>query len=167
MEHNRGYQNQQGGRGGNPSRSGNDPQKSLDQIWPSYLKDGYFDEAGNLRLDLVRRDRMKNLADKLGQYGLTSTQVRRFFSHCRALEARLRAGAATWEDIRADFLRLDAAAAYSLNKTQQAKIPCAFHDFIRRNVEAVRTERDFLDGFMPHFEALIGFGEGQFKKGGA
>jgi hypothetical protein len=39
-----------------------------------------------------------------------------------------------------------------------------FHDFIRRNVAAVHSEKEFLQGFLPHFEALVGFGSLHLKK---
>ncbi len=39
-----------------------------------------------------------------------------------------------------------------------------FHDFIRHNVAAVKTEKDFLEGFLPHFEALVGFGTPLFRE---
>jgi hypothetical protein len=46
----------------------------------------------------------------------------------------------------------------------QPKIPEIFHDFIVENVALVRSEKDFLDGFLPHFAALVGFGTRHFKR---
>lgn len=92
---------------------------------------------------------------------LTPHQLRRFFNHCRRLETRLKAGKATWEQLRAQFMRLDYVAADALEKR---KIPQIFHDFIARNVAAVKDHKDFLEGFMPHFEALVGFGQEFFKE---
>lgn len=86
---------------------------------------------------------------------LTTAQLRRFFQHCRALESKLRYGA-SWGDVRADFLRLDAAAADAFGK-EPKKIPDLFYDFIRKNVAAVKDEKDFLKGFLPHFEAVVAF----------
>lgn len=125
---------------------------------------GYFDEAGNLRNEFVVRDSIMPLAEEMGeaQPPLTTHQVRRFFQHCRAIEAKLRAKTSTWEAEEAAFRQLDVAAADALGK-REGKIPQLFHDFIKSNVAAVKTEKDFLKGFLPHFEALVGFGSRCFK----
>jgi CRISPR/Cas system CSM-associated protein Csm2 small subunit len=91
---------------------------------------------------------------------LTSHQVRRFFQHCRRIQARLRAGS-TWPTEEADFRKIDAFAA---DARARKTAPPLFEDFVRRNVAAVRDERDFTKGFMAHFEALLGFGARYFKK---
>lgn len=142
----------------------------MTKYWPDYLKGGYFDEAGNLRLEYVCRDKVEPLVRKMCEprEGLTSHQVRRYFGHCRALETRLRgldeeARAARWKQVHAEVKKLDMAAADGAAK-QPPKIPELFHDFIRRNVAAIKTDKDFLSGFVPHFEALVGFGQAYFRK---
>ena len=125
---------------------------------------GYFDAGGNLRSELVGRDSIAPLAEDMSKASppLTMNQVRRFFQHCRAIEARLRARASSWEAERTlHFATLDRAAA---DATSKSKIPQMFHDFIQHNVAVVRTEKDFLQGFLPHFEALVGFGSRYFSK---
>jgi len=126
---------------------------------------GYFDAAGNLRIDFVVRDRLVPIAEDLanGHPPLTVHQVRRFFQHCRAIEAKLRAKTSTWAAEEAAFRQLDVAAADAFGKIQP-KIPELFHDFIKSNVAAVKNEKDFLKGFLPHFEALVGFGSQYFKE---
>jgi CRISPR type III-A-associated protein Csm2 len=133
-------------------------------LWPSYLNDGYFDSKGNLNDDLVRRKRVEALVQEMARDcrdrndpKLVNHQLRRFFQHARAIEARLKAGRTTWAEEAAAFAMLDVAAADAYGKTSK-KIPRLFHDFIKRNVSAVKTEKDFLRGFLPHFEALVGFG---------
>ena|SRR5258707_8507515 len=126
---------------------------------------GYFDAAGNLRNEFVARDSMAPLAEYMAneQPGLTTHQVRRFFQHCRAIEAKLRAATSTWAAEEAAFRMLDVAAADAFGKSPK-KISKLFHDFIKSNVAAVKTEKDFLKGFLPHFEALVGFGSQYFKE---
>ncbi|HEY7158074.1 MAG TPA: type III-A CRISPR-associated protein Csm2 [Gemmataceae bacterium] len=135
---------------------------------------GYFDLAGNLRSELVAREAIQKLAkqmsDEWPRDGKPTHQIRRFFQHCRAIEARLRANAstpellkATWAAEEAAFRLLDAAAADALAKSPP-KIPELFHNFIKSNVAAVKNEKDFLKGFLPHFEALVGFGSQYFKE---
>ena len=107
---------------------------------------------------------MEQLAEKMAgaRPELTTHQVRRFFQHCRAIEARLRAGA-SWAGEQAMFRKLDIAAADAFGKSPQ-KIPERYTSSSRENVAAVRTEKDFLDGFLPHFEALVGFGTQFFRE---
>jgi CRISPR type III-A-associated protein Csm2 len=126
---------------------------------------GYFDAAGNLRIDFVARDRLVPIAEDMAraQPALTLHQIRRFFQHCRAIEAKLRAKTSTWAAEEATFRQLDVAAADAFGK-MPPKIPQLFHDFIKSNVAAVKNEKDFLKGFLPHFEALVGFGSQYFKE---
>jgi CRISPR type III-A-associated protein Csm2 len=136
---------------------------TLENIWPGYLHGGYF-TAEHLRSEYVKREKVTRLARGMieDRKPLTSNQLRRFFGHARAIEARLLANTAEWEQVEADFRRLDIAAADAFHKADP-KIPSLFHDFIKRNVAAVESRRDFLNGFMPHFEALVGFGTEFFK----
>ncbi len=142
-----------------------DAEKSLQEVWPGYLEKGYFDHSGNLILDYVSRDWIVPFAHDLSSRRppLTATQIRRFFQHCRAIEAKLRAKTSTWLAEEATFRLLDAAAADALGK-DKPKIPVLFHDFIKLNVAAVKNEKDFLKGFLPHFEALVGFGSGIIRE---
>lgn len=142
-----------------PSGRPEDHEPRLELPWENYLAAGYFDGDGNLRPEYVAREKVEPFARRLANAHppLTTHQLRRFFQHCRAIEAKVRARKESWEKLRPDFLKLDFAAADALGKSP-SKIPKLFHDFIRRNVAAVRTQDDFLKGFLPHFEALVGLG---------
>jgi hypothetical protein len=133
--------------------------KTLDELWPQYLRNGYFDALGNLRAEFLDRKNLFPLVKEMSEVHppLTMHQARRFFQHCRAIEARLRARTSNWGTEEPAFRKIDAAAADAFGKSQR-KIPELFHDFVKRNVAAVRSETDFLKGFLPHFEGLIGFG---------
>lgn len=147
------------GRGGGHAPNPPPDNRTLEQIWPQYLQGGYFDGDGNLKPEYVSRLKVDPLVQAMGQASpqLTAHQVRRFFQHCRAIEARLKAKQAGWGEVNADFRKLDVGAADAFGKSTK-KIPRLFHDFIQRNVAAVHTEKDFANGFIPHFEALVGFG---------
>ena len=137
-------------------------EKTLDELWPNYLKDGYFDAEGNLRIEYVSRAKVEPLIREMSRARpqLTMHQLRRYFQHCRGIEAKLKQKISkdiSWETEKAGFYKLDSAAADAYGKAQK-KIPRLFHDFIKRNVETVKSEEDFLKGFLPHFEALVGFG---------
>jgi hypothetical protein len=146
-------------------------EESLSEI---LRRNGYFDAAGNLRAEFVVRESIqplaKQMSDEWPRDGKPTHQVRRFFQHCRAIEAKLRANGstpellqATWAAEEAVFRQLDSAAADAFAKSPP-KIPELFHDFIMSNVAAVKTVKDFLRGFLPHFEALVGFGSQFFKE---
>jgi CRISPR type III-A-associated protein Csm2 len=128
-------------------------------------RSGYFDAAGNLRNEFIVRDWILPIAKEMSEARppLTMHQIRRFFQHCRAIEAKIRAGTSTWPAEEAAFRQLDVAAADAFGKSPP-KIPKLFHDFIKSNVAAVKNEKDFLKGFLPHFEALVGFGSQFFKE---
>ncbi|RIK62287.1 MAG: hypothetical protein DCC65_17765 [Planctomycetota bacterium] len=147
-------------RGGGPG-GGRNALESVAQHWPDYLKDGYFGADGNLKIEYVSRERVELLAQKMAT--LTVHQIRRYFGHCRAIETRLKSGGVSWAAVWPEVRKLDVAAADGAAK-QPRKIPDIFHDFIRRNVDAIKTEKDFLRGFLPHFEALVGFGQAYFKR---
>ncbi len=152
--------------GSDPPPPRDNPQ-TVGDIWPRYLEGGYFTPEGHLRRDYVSRDRVEPLVRAMANADpkLTQSQMRRFFHHCRALEARLRARTATWPALEAEFCKLDATAAQAFGRTPgERKIPAQFYDFLRRNVAAVRSEKDFLQGFLPHFEALVGFGALHLQK---
>ena len=129
--------------------------------WPDCIDDGYF-VNGCLHPGYVVRERMEESAKRMAADGLTTHQIRRFFQHCRAIESRLRSKSSTWESERTVFQKLDVAAADAIGK-KPSKIPVTFHEFISSNVQAVKTEKDFLEGFLPHFEALVGFGSAYFR----
>lgn len=139
----------------------------VEELWPEYLRDGYFDNEGNLRPEYVSRERVEPLvrAMALAKPPLTTNQLRRFFQHCRRLESRLKSGTVSWSQLRPQVLFLDAAAQDAHGKSPK-KIPSLFLDFIRLNVGAVGNQEDFLNGFLPHFEALVGFGSGHIRREG-
>lgn len=132
---------------------------ALRHKWSRALQQGYFDDDGNLRDQFVVREHVEPLARAMGgKFGMTKQQMRRYFQHCRRIESQLRAGRTTWGNVQPEFRKLDVAAADAIAK-QEKQIPYLFHDFIQWNVKAVHDEKDFLRGFMPHFEALVGYGQ--------
>ena len=162
-----------GGRAshGRPARTQPSGPRTVRELWRDYLAGGYFDEEGNLKPEYVSREKMEGLVKNMcledgrpRRDGLTAHQVRRYFGHCRALETRLKsATGTTWTSVVPEVKKLDIAAADGFAK-RPPKIPDLFHDFVRCNVAAIKSKEDFLDGFLPHFEALVGFGTAYFVK---
>ena len=133
--------------------------------WPQYLQGGYFDEKGYLRPEYVSRDKMMKIVNQLrdAKPVLTVHQMRRYFQHCRAIESKLKSGRSRWEAEQTNLMRIDIAAKDAYGKSQR-KIPALFHDFILSNVAQIKSEKDFLEGFLPHFEALVGFSSGTLRE---
>lgn len=131
----------------------------------------YFepDERGNpcLRTDFVSRNKVDRMAKVLANANprLTTGQIRRFFNHCREIERRLNDGE-SWKQVASDFESLCSHAQYA-SSGQNRKIPREFCQFIDSNVKRVGASDDphaaFLRGFLPHFEALVGFGAAYMK----
>jgi CRISPR type III-A-associated protein Csm2 len=114
----------------------------------------YLDDNGNLKVEYVARADVDGLARQLERDGLNMHQLRRFFNYTREIERRLRSKQSSWEAERPNVVKLSAFAADAGGKK---KIPKSFRDFIDKNVDRIRSADDFLKGFMPHFEALVGF----------
>ncbi|MEI8020451.1 MAG: type III-A CRISPR-associated protein Csm2 [Schlesneria sp.] len=136
--------------------------------WQHRYHERYFDEKGHLKLHFVQRAEIEPLAKAMADASpaLTRHQIRRFFQHCRSIERRLKASGtsqSTWGQVAPDVVKLDGAASDAFSKSER-KIPQIFHDFIKNNVAIVQNERDFREGFLRHFEALIGFGQQYFKE---
>lgn len=150
-------------RGGAHGGGGSSANSTVTDQWPDYLKSGYFDSEGHLFPELVRAEKIEPLARAMCEAGLTTGQLRRFFQHCRGLETQIKSGAASWSQVRSKVDFLAAAAADAYGKIPP-KIPSLFYSFIRRNVDCVKNETDFLLGFLAHFEALVGFASLSIKK---
>ncbi|MGH7501818.1 MAG: hypothetical protein ACREL7_08685, partial [Longimicrobiales bacterium] len=67
--------------------------QSVDQVWRGYLDHGYFDADGNLRIEYVSREKVEPLVREMARARppLSQAQLRRFFQHCRRIEAQLKA----------------------------------------------------------------------------
>ena len=148
-----------GGQGQRPSPG------PMSQFPKSYLG---IDAAGNpyLQTDFVSK-KVDELARGLAQDGLSASQARRFFNHCREIERRLKTRNESWELVSADFLKILSFAQYA-NSRRPPAIPHTFKDFLDQNVQRViasdNPREAFLKGFIPHFEALIGFGVAYFNR---
>ena len=130
----------------------------------------YFgtDQEGNrYRLtDFVSRAKVDVLASRLGENGLTTGQLRRFYNYCRSIERQLKVEGRSWEQVAADFEALAFRAQYAQSSR---KIPREFQQFIDDNVRRVKAadghrREAFLSGFLPHFEALVGFAAAHLRE---
>ena len=131
--------------------------------------DSYFaaDSQGRhyLQPDFVSKKNVDPWAKHLAKFRLTTGQMRRFFNHCREIERRLKIDGESWHQVSASF---ESICYHAQNAVSANKIPREFRDFIDHNVKRVvssgKPEEAFLQGFLPHFEALVGFGAAYLKK---
>lgn len=134
------------GRGGD---RGNDD-------WVStYLKDGYFYHG--TRCDSLREDLVTDVAQRLAtaiSQGTRTGQVRQFFAEVRKIEAMLRAGA-EFDCVGARLARLEAAVENRFTRGVAGPVLRGF--IIQNSREARRSRKHFVDGFVPHFEAVVAY----------
>ena len=114
----------------------------------------------------VSKRNLDEMARHLAHAKLTTGQIRRFFNHCRVIERRLVVEGEPWKRVAASFEML---GCHAQNAQAAHKIPRDFQGFIDENVARVTSSADpktaFLKGFLPHFEALVGFGAAHLKPG--
>ena len=148
-------------------RGGGDRSKPQREALPKF-PDSYFetDNQGRsyLQTDFVSKKNVDPLAKQLAYRKLSTGQIRRFFNHCREIERQLKVDGKSWHQVSAGF---EALCYHAQNAVAAHKIPREFQDFIDENVKRVvsaeEPEKTFLDGFLPHFEALVGFGAAHMK----
>lgn len=122
------------------------------ELPPGYLKNGYFDSAGNMLCE-VAVDWPKSLAQTLARQGMKTAQVRRFFSHVRRLEGRLKAGT-TIDSLRAEISKLD---SYAQNAVKRNNAPRLFQQFISQNLRWATKDEKHFGAFVNHFECLVAY----------
>ena len=157
------------GRGGQGRQRGNRPPPKLPNM-PRF-SDSYFGKDSKdrpyLLPEFVSKGKVDTLARRLANENprLTTGQARRFFNHCREIERRLMFDE-SWEEVSASFESLSFHAQNAAS-SRPSKIPRGFQTFIDENVRRVTSsedpERAFIEGFLPHFEALMGYGSAHMR----
>jgi len=124
-----------------------------------YLVDGYFDAKGNIRCDLIS-DIAERVAQSLGNAGVTSAQLRRFFGQVRSIERQMTR--ISFGEICPQIESLKAKAANYVgrgsNRDEREKRE-VFKQFIDRNVQLSVADdgKGFKNGFVPHFESVVAY----------
>jgi CRISPR/Cas system CSM-associated protein Csm2 small subunit len=142
-----------------------DRPRSLSEDFENYLDrleeaGSYFDSKGNLRPELVVSD-ARIAAKRLTDAGVTSGQLRKFFSRVRDIERRwldTSKEKRDFDSIRSEIARLRPLADLIINRSQKADQLAPLRDFIIVNAEIASEaadEREFLKGFLVHFECVI------------
>jgi len=120
---------------------------------PNYLANGYFDSDGNLLPEVIL-DWARAIAYGLYEGRMMTAQLRRFFAEVRRIELMLRRGA-NFKRVQAEILKLP---GYADDAVKKNKAPSLFQRFIEQNIKwAGYGEREFLVGFVNHFECVVAF----------
>lgn len=143
--------------GANAPYSASQPDSHTDfRFGPEYLSEGYFEQKGDKRylrpavLDSLAIDAAK----ALGNAGMKSAQLRRFFNKARGIESRLNRDS-DFEAIKADIYGFKRDVAYQVGRKI---VPEAFQQFINRNVELATVDAEsFRTGFLQHFESVVAY----------
>ena len=154
----RGPRSPQGGSSG-PLR---DPAPPGQPKFPRhYLEQGYFDEKGTIRRELVL-DHAEEIGrdvlakDKsLVKKGMGSTALRSFFSHVRRIETHLDAGR-SFDGLRPEIWRLRTMAEYQRQR-KEPPINESFIEFITKNVPLAQKDEKHFRAFVTHFESVMAF----------
>ncbi len=121
----------------------------------------YFETDGHGRLcfspDFVAKEQVLPWADRLSVDGLSDTQLRHYFGYYCNIRQNLQYDGKSWEQVRRGFAWVNE----QLRNSRAEGIQGGFQGFVRGNVERVERADDkklaFLEGFLPSFEALIGY----------
>lgn len=130
---------------------------------PGYLAGGYFNSNGYLKKELLV-DHAREVARAIGlrdqgYEGIKNAQLRRFYGHVKAAETRMNYDA-PFEAVQLSVLELSAFAAEAYGKR---KVPLVFKQFMDKNLENISDAKSFRQGFVKHFQAVVGFFSSFYK----
>lgn len=143
--HGGGYQGNQG------NRNYNSPRESSYGLPKGYLEGGYFDQEGYLKDKLIT-DAASDVAKGFGKE-MSNSQLRRFYGHVKTAEKAYSYSKDTKKLINDVSLILSFAA----EAKGKEKVPSVFYDFIHKNIQNIKTAKDILKGFIPHFQAVVAY----------
>lgn len=119
----------------------------------SYLKQGYFDEKGNLRAELIG-EQAQYIALELHKADMKSASLRRFFGKVKAAQRKLESK----KDFQAILPNVLELEPYVNNAVTREVVPSLFKEFIEANLTlAKENEKAFVKGFAKHFEYVVAF----------
>jgi len=128
----------------------------IEQYWDE-LSNGYF-----IRDDYIKKEFVLEFAKELAKEFSKnenvnkSTQIRKYYDYCDKIHGVYK--------VKKDFLYVQAELPKLIphlnNALKKGLISNDFYTFIEKNIEMSLTEeKNFTKGFIPHFEAIIGFSQ--------
>jgi len=139
-----------------------DMNKQYVENYYNELKKGYFTPNGVLKKDFIILY-PDIIADNLSSGRMTYTQIRNFYDYVLIAANTYRyakdAGDdsdETKEKLLLKIKRLDGMITYALARDNPS-VTEEFRRFILANVEVCNTIEDVVNGFLPHFEGIVGY----------
>jgi len=132
--------------------------KTVKNPFDEYLAEvdnGYFNESGAIDKEFLI-DYPKFLVNEFRKNRNVNktSQIRRYFDHIRLIEGKYKFHK-NFELTKGDLYKLVSIANKSMTKNNLSE---SFFKFFDKNIEtACRDSKSFLYGFIPHFQAIIGF----------
>lgn len=129
---------------------------SFEQGYPDY-----FDSEGLLKPEFVTTQ-AEEIAANLGSARprMGMHQLRAFYGHVKLQQGALERGRPFTEVL----LQIKKMKAFASERASKEKVPRYFEEFINRNVDKVTTEKDFLQGFIEHFQAVVAYCAGTIRR---
>ncbi len=145
------------------------------------LKNGYFTPNHVIKQEFLKEypeiivDDLAGI--RLGKNGNTEsklrmsyTQIRNFYDYIRVAESSYRYSKEAGNDsetLKERFLakirRLDPMVTYALGRDNPS-VTKEFRKFILANINSCNTVEDVINGFLPHFEAVVGYFKYKYPK---
>lgn len=119
------------------------------------VESGYFNESGSIDKEFLL-DYPKFLVNDFKSKSNVNnpTQIKKFFVNIRLIESNLKFSG-DFEKAKSELYSLVSLAynAYSKNKISEN-----YYRFFEKNIiSACQDEKSFVEGFVPHFQSIIGF----------
>ncbi|MCT4593245.1 MAG: type III-A CRISPR-associated protein Csm2 [Anaeromicrobium sp.] len=123
-----------------------------------YLANGYFNENGNLRKELI-----DEIAEKVAKsFGkrMTVNQLRKFYGYVKTMERVYCVSGLELDEERfvLEIAKLKAAVHYaSSKKNSNQSVTKEFYKFVCMNINNIQNKKDIIEGFIPHFQAVVAY----------
>jgi CRISPR type III-A-associated protein Csm2 len=148
-------------QGGHPPAGGTGPGGAVASLPAHYLAKGYFDPAKGVIFAELLNGLANQVAQALSDAEVSMAQVRRYFTMARSLEDRLASGrdyAEVANELRMMKANVAAVVGRILEFRQRERLTGTLKAFLDRNIDmAVRDQKSFLKGFLPHFECVLAY----------
>lgn len=121
----------------------------------------YFGADGLLKPEFVTT-LAEEIAGKLGDERpkMTMNQLRSFYGHVKLQEGALEQG----RPFNAVMLEINKLKPFANERASKDKVPWYFEQFIARNVDKVKDQKSFQEGFVEHFQAVVAYCAGTLEK---
>lgn len=121
----------------------------------------YFDSDGVLKCEYLT-DLAEKIAHAFGaaRPKLTTHQLRAFYQHVKRQQAALK-NRRPFREVLVEVCKLKPFVA---ERAEKEKVPEEFREFISRNVDKVKDQRTFLEGFVEHFQAVVAYCAGTIQE---